>query len=511
MIGIELASQLLHKADRRRRKSARKPVRRFTPALEGLESRTLLSFAAPRNFAVDGEGRSLATADLTGSGNSDLVVTGPDGGAGTSHTVSILLGNGDGTFQRARNVDVGPSPYAVAIGDFNGDLIPDLAVTHAGAFSSDFNTVSILLGNGDGTFRAAGDLQVGRDPRAIAVGDLRGDGMLDLVTANTSSNTVSVLLGNGDGTFQSAVDLPVEPNPIAVSVVDLNGHLSIVTANVGVIGGDDGGSVSVLLGNGDGTFQSAVTLGLGNAGSRAEPRSLAVADLTGSGILDLVTANDSDDGGTVSIFMGNGDGTFKSAVTYPVVHTGGDIFVSNPLAVAVGNFDGQQDLIVSNVTLFLPARGSLSQLFLLSGNGDGTFGAPVAMDAGASPFAMTVGHFASDGNLDVAASNAAGGDVTVLLGNGDGTFNMAPDYPTGRNPISLAQGDFKRDGVVDLVTANSNADSVSVLIGNGNGTFQAPVGYSVGHQPTFVTVADLRNNGIQDIIVANVGTNRHGT
>jgi hypothetical protein len=483
---------------------------RFIPIVEGLENRTLLSFSAPFTLPTDVSPHGLAVADFNGDGNSDLVVTNQGFHDGTFRGVSILLGNGDGTFQTARNFDVGDNPFAVAVGDFNGDGIPDLAVTHADSLPSDLNTVRILLGNGDGTFRTAGDYQVGTDPRAIAVGDFRGDGILDLVTANSSSNTVSVLLGNGDGRFQTAVNLPVGPTPDGVAVGTFNGKLGIVTANEGDIFGN-GGGVSVLLGNGDGTFQAAVNYDLGQAGSRPAARGVAVADLTGSGIADLVTANDSDNGGTVSVFLGNGDGTFRGAVDYPVVQVTGQIAISNPLAVAVGNFDGQQDVIVGNVSLFLSGRGALSQLFLLRGNGDGTLQAPVAIDSGASPVALALGHFSPDGNLDLAVANASGGDVSVLLGHGDGTFNSAPDFPAGAGAFSIAQGDFNRDGIPDLVTANFNDDTISILFGNGDGTFQEPVTYAVGHLPDSVAVADLTGSGIQDIIVTTEGPGVHGT
>jgi len=493
---------------RQRSVKARLDRLRTRPEVQILEDRTLLSFNAPLNVPTGQSPHGVAVVDLTGNGISDLVVTNKGFNDGTLRGESILLGNGDGTFQPARNIDIGPNPFAVAVGDFDRDGTADLAVTHADDVPSGFDTVSILLGNGDGTFRAAGDLQVGTDPRAIAVGDFRGDGTLDIVTANASSNTVSVLLGNGDGTFQSAVNVPVGSLPDAVAVGNFNGHLGIVTANEPI--GQDG-SVSLLLGNGDGTFQPAVTLGLGNAGSRPAARSIAVADLTGNGILDLVTANDSDNGGTVSVFLGNGDGTFQSAVTFPVVQVGGQIAISNPLAVAVGNFDGKQDLIVSNVSLFQNGGGVLSQLFLLPGNGDGTFQAPVAIDAGNLPIALAAGQFTGDGNLDVAAANAAGDDVTVLLGHGDGTFNTAPTFPAGARPVSIAEGDFTGNGIPDLVTANSSDDTISILFGNGDGTFQAPVSFAVGHLPRSVAVADLAGNGIQDIIVATAGTSTHGT
>ena len=480
------------------RRRGRRPLKL---AVEVLEDRTLLSLAAPlilptNNFSPEG----IAVADLTGNGISDVVVANQGFSDGTFRGVSIHLGNGDGTFQLARTIDVGASPFAVAVGDFDNDGTTDLAVTHATPEPSSLNTITILLGNGDGTFRDVGDVQVGNNPRAIAVGDFLGNGKLDIVTANTSSNTVSVLLGNGDGTFQPAENLAVGPNPDSIAVGNFNGKLGIVVADEGDAQGN-GGGVSILLGNGDGTFQPAVNLGLGDAGSRPAARAVAVADLTGSGILDIVTANDSDNGGTVSVFLGNGDGTFQNASTFPVVSAQ----FSNPLSLAVGDLhgNGRPDLVVGNVT-FGSGRGNLDQLFLLAGNGNGTFQAPVALDAGMLPVALATGHFTSDGNLDLAAVNAGGGDVSILLGNGNGTFNTAPEFAVGSGASSVAEGDFTGSGILDLVTANTNDNTISVLLGNGDGTFQAPVTYAVGQGPTFVAVADLTGNGIQDIIVTNI-------
>jgi hypothetical protein len=132
--------------------------------------------------------------------------------------VSVLLGNGDGTFQAARNFAAGNRPWSVAVGDFNGDGIPDLAV--ANSYS---NNVSVLLGNGDGTFQAARNFAAGSFPLSVAVGDLNGDGTLDLAVANSGGNNVSVLLGNGDGTFQAARNYAVGNGPLSVAVGDFNG------------------------------------------------------------------------------------------------------------------------------------------------------------------------------------------------------------------------------------------------------------------------------------------------
>jgi hypothetical protein len=462
------------------------------PGILTLEDRMLLSFAAPLNLPVGETPEGLVSADLTGNG-----IQNNGFASGSASSVSILLGNGDGSFQPARNMDVGPNPFAIAAGDFDGDGIPDLAVTHASPTPRGPETVTILLGNGDGSFRNAGDYQVDTGPRSIAVADFNGDGHLDLVTTNIISNTVSVLLGNGDGTFQNAVNLPVGPVPESVAVGDFagTGHVGIVTANEG---NAQGGSISLLLGNGDGTFQAPVTLALSQGGDRLTPRSIAVADLNGDG-LDLITANDAGvlADGSVSVLLGNGDGTFQAPATFAAG--------SEPLSVAVGNFhgDGLPDLIVTNAG-FASANGD--HLSLLSNNGDGTFQAPVSFDSGKLARGLAVADFNGDGTLDLAVANNAGADVSILLGKGDGTFNQAPDLAVGQGPSAVISADLIGNGITDLITANRGDDSVSVLLGNGDGTFQAPLSFPAGHQPLRVVVGDFNGDGILDLLVLDRGT-----
>jgi hypothetical protein len=178
----------------------------------------------------------------------------------------------------------------VAVGDFNGDGVPDLAVTNSGP-----RTVSVLLGNGDGTFRTAFNCPVGAAPTCVAVGDFDRDGILDLVVNNNvASGTVSVLMGNGDGTFRAAGSYAAGISASAVAVADLNGDgiLDLAVAN----GGSN--NVSVLLGNGDGTFGAAVNYPAGG-GDQPFPRSMAVGDFNGDGTPDLVVASD-----TVSVLLG---------------------------------------------------------------------------------------------------------------------------------------------------------------------------------------------------------------
>jgi hypothetical protein len=333
---------------------------------------------------------------------------------------------------------VGANPQAVAVGDFNGDGIPDLAVANTGD-----NTITILLGQGDGTFINAGTLATDAAPVSIAVADLNGDGLLDLVVANRDGGTLTIFLGNGDGTFQPPQSIALGVSPTSVAVADFNGDgLPDL-----VIADPADGQVGVLLGNGDGTFQAPV---FSPAGGDAV--FVAVADFNGDGLPDVVTANS--DSKTISILLGNGDGTFQPATTYLVDQL--------PVSVAIGDFnsDGLFDLVIAN-------SGS-NDVSILLGNGDGTFQPAQNITVGANPLAVVVGDFNGDGLPDLAVANQGDNTVNVLLGNGDGTFQAALNFAVSTGPAAVAAADFNGDGAADLVTANSSANTVSVLLNAGD-------------------------------------------
>src|SRR3989442_1196668 len=218
----------------------------------------------------------IVVSDFNGDGKPDLAVVNFG-----DWTAWVLLGNGDGTFQPAKTIyfaSGGGFPWYIAEGDFNGDGKPDLVITNYGD-----NSVSVLLGNGDGTFQAARTFPVGIHPGLVAVGDFNGDRTPELGVANVDSNTFSVLLGNGDGTFQAAKTFSsVGSHPYFVAVGDFNrdGKPDLVITN------HLDTTVSVLLGNGDGTFQPVQTFPVDS-----DPVYVTVGDLNGDGVQDLAVAN----------------------------------------------------------------------------------------------------------------------------------------------------------------------------------------------------------------------------
>jgi hypothetical protein len=345
---------------------------------------------------------------------------------------------------------------SVAVADVNGDGYPDLVVANACVSystcnSQDDGSVSVLLGKGDGTFQAAVTYGSGGiTARSVAVADVNGDGKPDILVANwigSGSGVVGVLLGNGDGTFQTPVAYDAGGYlTSSVAVADLNGDgkPDIAVANAT-------GTVGVLLGNGDGTFQTAVTYSPGGSG----PQSVAVADLNGDGHLDLVVANQNQGHrGSVSVLLGKGDGTFESPVSYS---SGG--YWTSSAVIADVNHDGFPDVIVSNICASINPDGTCNsggELSVLLGKGDGTFRTPVAYytSGGAENSSVAVADLNGDGKPDIAVLN--GFSVGVFLGNGNGTFQSPVSYGDGgRYGISMAVADVNRDGKPDLLVTDA--------------------------------------------------------
>jgi hypothetical protein len=420
---------------------------------------------------------SVVAGDF-GNGFVDLAVT-----DSFNNVVDILQGNGTGAFSLTSSYTVGEDPASIVAGDFgNGQL--DLAAANLNS-----NDVSVLMGNGDGTFQPAVGFAAGTTPVGIAAGDFNGDGRLDLATANISSNDISVLLGKGNGTFEEETANQVGEGTTSVVTGDFtgNGNLGLAVLN------ETSDTITILPGNGDGTFQAPLTVDL-PAGSGAT--SIMAADFNDDGRTDLAVADNALD--EVSIFLGNGDGTFDALPPIPV--PGG------PDAMVAGDFtgSGRVDLAVTDQ--------NPSAVTILLGSGDGTFDelAPIALAQFSVPDAIVAGHFTSDGNLDLAVAGQLSNTVTILLGNGDGTFQtLTPISLPGFFPssVTLTTGDFTGNGITDLAAASSSLFSgsfISVLLGNGDGTFQTPSGMQISNSPIAIVAGNFTNNGVVDLATADV-------
>ncbi len=345
------------------------------------------------------------------------------------------------------------------------------------------------------------DYAVGTTPRGVALGafNSNNNANLDLAVVNQANNNVSILLGNGDGTFNAQTTFPTGSGPVAIATGTFNttnnGNLDLAVVN------QTDGTVSILLGNGDGTFTKQPTdIKVGNG-----PVAIAVGNFNTNSntknFPDLAVVNQTD--GTVSILLGNGDGTFTKQPT--------DIKVGNgPVALVTGSFDSvnnaNTDLAVVNQTD--------NTVSILLGNGDGTFSTEArAIQVGNGPTGIVAGNFdtssATNNFLGLAVTNGADGTVSILLGNGHGAFSTPTPatIDTETNPAAILSTDFNNDGVPDLAVVNEGSDSVSVFLGDGDGTFLPPLNIATGNSPIALAEGQLNGNGFNDLAVTNESSN----
>ena len=456
------------------------------------------TFHSPLVYYAAGSGpEALAVADVNHDGKPDIIV-----GNLSSDDVSVLLGNGDGTFKAQTSADqaagtgtptpsypVGKNPIFVTVADINGDGNPDILVANY----TD-GTISVLLGNGDGTFKTQTTYPVGLGPDYINVADFNGDGKPDILVSNAADGTVGILLGNGDGTFQTMkstrVSAPDANSPEEMALVgDFNkdGKLDVVTTITNA-----SGSILVLLpGRGDGTFGAPRYVG-----TTPGTRFLSLADLNGDGNLDIVAGSFSD--GSISVLFGHGDYTFSKPVSYPATGIGSAVGLQ-PYAVGDQNGDGKPDIVAVN------PDSNVIQVLL--NDGAGGFLPPLSMALGHVPAAVVSADLNGDGKLDLVVANSEDGTVQVLLGNGDGTFTLAHTYTVGSHPQELKLADVNGDGKLDLLVMNTGDDTIGVMLCNGNGSFQAMRAYPAGPNLVGFDVGDMDQDGKLDLMVANAVVN----
>ena len=432
----------------------------------------------------------LITAHFTSSNTWDVAVTNSLDGAPTNPgTVSIMMGNGDGTFQTHRDFTVGFQPQVIAAADLNHDSVTDLVI---GNFND--KTVSVLMGTGGGHFKAQRTFATAfEEPNGIAIADFNGDGNPDLAVSNAGADSVSILLGNGDGTFQPHADYWAGNGPVLLTAADFNNDLNIDLAvpNAGWSTRPDD-KVSVLLGNGDGTFRSHPLYETG-----VLPAAVQSGDFNGDGKTDVVVINTGEAGcfcHSIGVLLGNGDGTYQPRANYA---TG--LF---PVAVALGDFDndGNPDIVAANYGTDIVPDNTVS---VFMGNGDGSFQLQVPHQTGNNPAAVAAADINEDGKLDLIVANSADNTVSALLGNGNGSFQSQTTYPVSSSPRALAVGDLNADGIPDLVIALPKTNSLGTLLGRSDGTFHPAVYFTTAAEPVSITLAHFNHDGKLDAATAN--------
>jgi hypothetical protein len=485
------------------------------------------TFQAPVFYPVSGVS-NLAVADFRNDGKLDLVAF-----ADNHMSVDVLLGNGDGTFQSPIATELPQRAYSFTVADFNGDQKPDLAVGYG-------STVGLLTGKGDGTFNAS--LTVINDPGVgIASADLSGNGKQDLVIrgGTVPGITILVAMGNGNGTFQAPVtySFPLETETGAggpVTLADVNGD-----GKPDILFSESGGPyAAVLLNKGNGTFNASAELRY-EVGERIFIEQIVTGDFTGDGHMDIVTVT----GANLSILLGNGDGTFRAAalthltfddtgaqvvsgdlsgngntdlVVTGAFASGFDVFMadgngsfqapvyyagdigtnSDGVVLADLNNDGRPDVITTDP--------KLNDIDVFLNNGDGTFGTFTKyVSAGTGTIDVAAADLIGNGNMDIVAldqsdaSNDGNGDISVFLGAGNGTLQNPVAYEVPGVPSGLVLANF--DGKVDAVVTSSTG--VYLLAGNADGTFQPATPIASNIDAISVAVGDFNGDHKNDVVV----------
>ena len=419
--------------------------------------------------------QGLAAGDFNRDGFMDLASPG-----------AILLGNGNGTFQAPQHFQSGSEPAMLVSADFNKDGFADLLIGNSGA-----TNISILFGTPASMSRPLG-FRTGAQPRDIVTADFDGDGKIDLAVAAAGDNQVNIFLGTGNGLFTQGTNLAVK-QPGALIAKDLNGDGKMDLA----VSSDYG--TTIFLGNGDGTFHGVAQYPnfygdcTFNAIQSTAAPCFVSADFNGDGIPDLAGALWIQD--TVSIMLGNGDGTFRAGWTSPSTN---DV----PQGLATGDFnrDGKTDLAVS---------GYYGSVTVFPGRGDGTFGAAVAVRTGSNiGSGLAVGDVNGDGNPDIVLAGGSGSSiislsVVVIPGNGDMTFGAPVSLLADQAPNAVVLADVNGDGRLDIASANLSSGDVSVLVNQGNLSFAPESLYGAGGAPVVIRAADFNRDGRKDLVVVN--------
>ena len=387
------ASGLLPSTTYHYRVKSRDPAGNLTVGADNSFTTTASLFGPGASFGAGSHTHSVVIVDVNGDNKMDLVTA----NAGADN-VSVLLGDGAGSFAPAVSYGTGSQPKSVTFGYLNADANLDLVTANQGT-----SNVSVLLGNGNGTFQPRTDIPACTNSHEATIADLNGDTKMDIACAGWGAPFVGVLLGNGNGTFAPVVSYPAGPAPHSI----VAGYFNADTALDLAVADHDGTAISVLLGNGNGTLPAEVRLH-----RRHRPHSLRMSDLDGDGNLDLVNVNDGSD--NVTVLMGNGDGTFNPAVSYPAGNTPKGVAIAD--IDGDGKLDVLAANINDNYPNLVNLGGD--SISVLLGNGDGTFKPKTDYAVGQGPFAVAAGFINSDLKLDIVTADWWDNGVMVRLNTG---------------------------------------------------------------------------------------------
>lgn len=442
------------------------------------------TFDAAVDYPVGASPRTGLLTDLDGNSMLDIAVVNE-----TLDQITLLFGNGDGTFGEARGLTLpaGSRPYNIIAHDLDSDGFPDLVTANA-----DSDSISVLVGDGNGEFLEPQTLPVGQQPTGLWAGQVRGDAVAEIVVANQASNALSVLEFDGINYVQTNL-IPCGNGPRFVTASNLNGdaHLDLIVNNLNT------GDLSILLGLGDGQFSMEMRYALPGPVARFE-----VADFTGDTIPDVVallftkTGEDRQPASLFSIASGDGTGGFINPATY------GAGWRAIGLAVADMNGDTRLDVVTADLS-----RSTASVVY---NRGNGTFESDRRFSLGALPGPAVLADFDQDEITDVAVANRDGNSISIMLGAGDGTFVAKNPLLLTASPQTMAAGDLNQDGRDDLVVYLKQQFVVWVYLSSGGGAFQAPsvynlLEYNQGMAPQVMSMAleDMNSDTYLDIVAGN--------
>ena len=433
------------------------------------------NFAAPKNIDVGHNAFSIIAEDFNHDGILDLAVSGY-----VSNRVSVLNGDGRGNFVLSPISVAGAVPYHIIAKDFNGDGFPDLVVPNTAT-----NNITLYLGSNTGTL-------TGIKPNAVVVGDFNGDGKLDLATANQGSNNLSIMLGKGEGAFTTTATYAVGTKPAFIALGDFNNDkkIDIAVTNLGS-GTLNGGSVSILLGDGAGKFTKQPDIRVGS-----QPYTITTGDFNRDGKIDLAVTDvhSTNIEPNVYILNGNGTGGFTLSTTVSAKRTPRYISTTDV------NKDGKIDLVISNA--------NSNDVTILQGNGLGGFSELVTYSVGDGPIFHVMDDLDKDGNADLAVINTRlSQNLSLMLGAGSGRFEGFTNYNLGTRPSAAASADFDLDGNLDIAVVHEVANGIKVFSGSGYGSFTEKGTFGAGFESYSIASGDFNLDGKPDLVIANYNTN----
>ncbi|CAF1020117.1 unnamed protein product [Adineta ricciae] len=434
---------------------------------------------------------SLLVNDLDNDGTLDVAIANSALG-----NVLIYYGytNDNFIYSKTYSTGIGSSPQALAIGDFNNDKKLDIAAVNSGT-----NDVLTLLKSDIGAFRKqiTYSTGMGSAPQSVAIADFNKDDHMDFVVANTDSSSISIFLGQGNGSFFDSITYSTgnKSNPGGLMISDLNNdsYRDVIVCNYW------GDNVGVFLSFGDGTFSNQITR---STGYNSGPNGVTIGDFNNDNHLDMAVSLV--DFNQISILHGYGNGSFSYGRNYS---TGGE---SAPSAIGAAdlNRDKFLDIIVANY--------GTANLYIFQGFGDGTFVHIDILSLGtnAAPNSLVIADFNKDSIVDVAIANGGTDNIRIFFGSANGTFLNQTDLSTGKDsaPYGIAVADFNNDNQLDIAVTNYGYGNFGIFLACVNGTFFNQITYTSGDysQPWSIAVADLDKDGRLDVTVANAGTDSVG-